>query len=111
LAEVSGGVSRCDDVLKVAGRRIAGGTIEDALALHPNVAECAGVGVPDRLSGEVPVAFVVLNRAVADVPSSRADLRLVRERIGRFIGLRKVHVVAKLPRAKSGKIVRRALVA
>lgn len=115
VVEVSGGVrviSRCDDVLKVAGRRIAGGTIEDALALHPDVAECAVVGVPDRLRGEVPVAFVVLTRAAADVPSLRADLvRLVRERIGRFTGLRKIHVVAKLPRTKSGKIVRRALLA
>jgi propionyl-CoA synthetase len=103
-------VSRSDDVLKVAGRRISGGLIEEVLASHPDVIDCAVVGVPNKARGEVPVAFIVLRHGACCAASIRADLvRLVRERIGRFTGFRQVTVVATLPRTKSGKILRRAL--
>jgi propionyl-CoA synthetase len=102
--------ARTDDVLKVAGRRIGAGVIEDVLAAHPDVVECAVAGQPHPLRGEVPVAFVVPRGGAG--PDLPADLvRLVRERVGAFAGLRRVRLVATLPRTRSGKIIRRGLVA
>jgi propionyl-CoA synthetase len=101
-------LSRTDDVLKVAGRRIGAGVIEDVLAAHPDVAECAVARQPHHLRGEVPVAFVV-PRAGARAGLEAELVRLVREQIGRFAGLRQVRLVPSLPRTRSGKIIRQAL--
>ncbi|GBQ81030.1 acetyl-CoA synthetase [Gluconacetobacter johannae DSM 13595] len=101
--------ARLDDVIKVAGRRIASGQLEDVIAAHPMVGECAVVGVPSGLRGEIPVAYVVPSVPVA-TPGLGADLvDLVRRQIGPFTGLRDVVFVGSLPRTRSGKIVRRAL--
>ncbi|MBB2200903.1 AMP-binding protein [Gluconacetobacter tumulisoli] len=111
--EVDGTVrltARVDDVIKVAGRRIASGQLEDAIAAHPMVGECAVVGVPSGLRGEIPVAYVVPSVPAATVPGLGAELvALVRRQVGPFTGLRDVVFVDSLPRTRSGKIVRRAL--
>lgn len=98
-------LSRNDDVLNVAGRRIGAGEIEDILATHPDVAECAVARMPHSLRGEAPIAYVVPRAKAA--PGLRAVLvSLVREQLGNFAGLRRVELVECLPRTKSGKIIR-----
>ena len=107
-------LSRADDAIKVSGRRIAGGLLEEALSEHPDVAECAVARMPHALRGEVPVAFVIL-RAGAE-GRDRATLRrellaLARGRVGAMAALRRIEVVESLPRTRSGKIMRRMLAA
>jgi propionyl-CoA synthetase len=104
-------MGRTDDVINVAGHRLSTGGIEEALAAHPAVAECAVIGVADPLKGQVPRGFVVLKAGV-DRPEEelRAELvALVRERIGAVAALRDVAVVAALPKTRSGKILRRTM--
>jgi propionyl-CoA synthetase len=103
-------ISRTDDVLKIAGRRISAGQIEEALIAHPDVLECAVTSQPDALRGEVPVAFLVLRPgAVAGRALRAALIRRVHSQIGNFTALRQFHFVKLLPRTKSGKIIRSAL--
>jgi propionyl-CoA synthetase len=101
-------MSRIDDVINVAGHRLSTGAMEEVLAAHPDVAECAVFGVADELKGEVPLGLVVLKsgveRAEAEV---RAELTLrVREDIGPVAAFRLVSVVQRLPKTRSGKILR-----
>jgi propionyl-CoA synthetase len=101
-------MSRIDDVINVAGHRLSTGAMEEVLAAHPDVAECAVFGVADELKGEVPLGLVVLKsgveRAEAEV---RAELVLrVREEIGPVAAFRLVSVVQRLPKTRSGKILR-----
>jgi propionyl-CoA synthetase len=99
-------MGRIDDVLNVAGHRLSTGSMEEVLAQHPAVAECAVIGVPDALKGQVPVGFVVL-KAGADAPELAAELvRMVRDQIGPVAAFRDVRVVSKLPKTRSGKILR-----
>ena len=104
-------MGRTDDVINVAGHRLSTGAMEEVLAAHPAVAECAVIGVADSLKGQVPRGLVVLKSGVvADPPVLAAELvALVRERIGPVAGLRRVDVVSGLPKTRSGKILRRSM--
>jgi propionyl-CoA synthetase len=104
-------MGRTDDVINVAGHRLSTGGIEEALAAHPAVAECAVIGVADPLKGQVPRGFVVLKAGVERPEEElRAELvALVRERIGAVAAMRDVAVVAALPKTRSGKILRRTM--
>jgi propionyl-CoA synthetase len=101
-------MSRTDDIINVAGHRLSTGAMEEVLASHPDVAECAVVGVADSIKGEVPVGFVVLKSGVARTESEIVDelVLLVRERIGPVAAFKQSVVVKRLPKTRSGKIVR-----
>ncbi|MCB1381006.1 MAG: propionyl-CoA synthetase, partial [Alphaproteobacteria bacterium] len=99
---------RTDDIINVAGHRLSTGGMEEVLANHPGVAETAVIGIADQLKGQVPVGFVVLK---AGVGTSAADIekecvKLVRDKIGAVAALRTVAVVQRLPKTRSGKILR-----
>jgi propionyl-CoA synthetase len=104
-------MSRTDDVINVAGHRLSTGAMEEVLATHADVAECAVFGVADDLKGQVPLGLLVLKAGcersrdaiVADV------LALVRERIGPVAAFKTATVVARLPKTRSGKILRGAM--
>jgi propionyl-CoA synthetase len=104
-------MGRTDDVINVAGHRLSTGAMEEVLAAHPAVAECAVIGVADPLKGQVPRGFVVLKSGVdADPARLAAELvGMVREQIGPVAGLRRVDVVGGLPKTRSGKILRRTM--
>jgi propionyl-CoA synthetase len=101
-------MSRTDDVINVAGHRLSTGAIEEVLAAHPAVAECAVVGVADDLKGQLPVGFLVLKAGVDKDPEEIvADvIGMVRERIGPVAVFKKAAVVSRLPKTRSGKILR-----
>jgi propionyl-CoA synthetase len=101
-------MSRIDDIINVAGHRLSTGAIEEVIAGHPDVAECAVVGVADALKGEVPVGFVVLKAGVGTPPLQIvADLiDRVRTTIGPVASFRSALVVRALPKTRSGKILR-----
>jgi propionyl-CoA synthetase len=104
-------MGRTDDVINVAGHRLSTGAIEQVLAAHPAVAECAVIGVADELKGQMPRAFVVL-KAGSEVEPGTLDAELkalVRERIGGIAALKRVDVVAGLPKTRSGKILRKTM--
>ena len=104
-------MGRTDDVINVAGHRLSTGEMEEILASHAAVAECAVIGVHDPLKGEVPRGFVVLKAGIdADPGQVSAELAdLVRAQIGAIAGLRRVDVVAALPKTRSGKILRKTM--
>ncbi|MGH9057528.1 MAG: propionyl-CoA synthetase [Acidimicrobiales bacterium] len=104
-------MGRTDDVINVAGHRLSTGTMEEVIASHPDVAECAVVGVGDELKGQVPRAFVVLKAGVATDPGEVQTqlVQMVRDRIGAVASLRRVDVVAGLPKTRSGKILRKTM--
>ena len=101
-------MARTDDIINVAGHRLSTGGMEEVLAGHPDVAECAVIGIADKLKGQIPVGFVVLK---AGVDRPEADLQkelvgLVREKIGPVAAFKNAMVVARLPKTRSGKILR-----
>jgi len=104
-------MGRTDDVINVAGHRLSTGSMEEVLAGHPDVAECAVIGVADVLKGQVPRGFVVLKAGVDRDPAAvEAELvALVRAQIGAVAALREVSVVPALPKTRSGKILRRTM--
>jgi propionyl-CoA synthetase len=101
-------MSRTDDVINVAGHRLSTGAIEEVLAAHPNVAECAVVGVADELKGEVPMGFVVLKAGVERVEDEilRELIQMVRDQIGPVASFKVATIVQRLPKTRSGKILR-----
>jgi len=101
-------MSRMDDIINVAGHRLSTGAMEEVLAGHRDVAECAVIGVADGLKGQVPVGFVVLQAGVdRDTVEIEADLiAMVRDRIGPVASFKQVSVVERLPKTRSGKILR-----
>jgi propionyl-CoA synthetase len=101
-------MGRMDDVINVAGHRLSTGAMEEVLAGHPAVAECAVIGVADALKGQVPRGFVVLKAGVDIEPSvvSEQLVQRVRDEIGAVAALRRIDVVAALPKTRSGKILR-----
>jgi propionyl-CoA synthetase len=106
-------MGRTDDVLNVAGHRLSTGSMEAALSGHPDVAECAVIGVADELKGQVPRGLVVLKAGVdasADGDRIRRELvARVRDEVGAVAALRQVDIVAALPKTRSGKILRRTM--
>jgi propionyl-CoA synthetase len=101
-------MSRIDDIINVAGHRLSTGGMEEVLASHPLVAECAVIGVADALKGEIPLGLAVLQSGVSQDPAEivRELVALVRERIGPVASFKKVALVARLPKTRSGKILR-----
>ena len=101
-------MSRVDDIINVAGHRLSTGAMEEVLASHPDVAECAVMGVADEIKGEVPVGLVVTKAGVArgDALLCRELVELVREKIGPVAAFKTVAVVKRLPKTRSGKILR-----
>ena len=101
-------MGRIDDVINVAGHRLSTGAMEEVLSGHPDVAECAVIGVADALKGQVPAGFVVLKAGV-DRPAAQVEaelIALVRRQIGAVASFRRVSVVPRLPKTRSGKILR-----
>ena len=105
-------MARTDDVINVAGHRLSTGGMEEVLAAHPDVAECAVIGVTDQLKGQMPVGFLCLNagadRDHADVV--KEVVKLVREKIGPVAAFKLAVVVDRLPKTRSGKILRGTMV-
>ena len=101
-------MTRTDDIINVAGHRLSTGAMEEVLADHPDVAECAVIGVADQLKGQVPLGFLVLsagvNRAHEEIVGE--VVKLVRERIGPVAAFKSATVVGRLPKTRSGKILR-----
>jgi len=104
-------MGRLDDVINVAGHRLSTGAIEQVVSAHDAVAECAVIGVPDDLKGQLPDVFVVLKDDRVEEGVRIADeLRTsVRAEIGAIASLRAVHVVGQLPKTRSGKVLRRTM--
>jgi propionyl-CoA synthetase len=101
-------MARTDDIINVAGHRLSTGGMEEVLAGHPNVAETAVIGIADQLKGQVPVGFVVLKSGVSR-PATDIEKECVahiREKIGAVAALKTIVVVPRLPKTRSGKILR-----
>jgi propionyl-CoA synthetase len=101
-------MSRIDDVINTAGHRLSTGAMEEVISSHPDVAECAVVGVADELKGELSVGFVVLKAGVKRPHEQIVAevIQLVRDQIGPVAAFKKVAVVKRLPKTRSGKILR-----
>ena len=101
-------MARTDDIINVAGHRLSTGGMEEAIASHPDVAECAVVGIADPMKGQLPAGFVVINsgvdRDLAEI--EREIVALVREKIGPVAAFKIVMTVNRLPKTRSGKILR-----
>jgi propionyl-CoA synthetase len=102
-------MTRTDDVINVAGHRLTTGAMEEVLSAHPDVAECAVIGIADALKGHVPIGFAVLKAGVPD--SRHRDIatelvQLIRDRIGPVAAFKTAMVVKRLPKTRSGKILR-----
>ncbi|WP_103764853.1 propionate-CoA ligase PrpE [Roseovarius confluentis] len=105
-------MARTDDVINVAGHRLSTGGMEEVLASHPDVAECAVIGVSDELKGQLPVGFVCLTKGV-DRPHEEITaecVKLVRDQIGPVAAFKLAVVVDRLPKTRSGKILRATMV-
>jgi propionyl-CoA synthetase len=101
-------LGRTDDIINVAGHRLSTGGMEEVVASHPDVAECAVLGVKDEVKGEAPCGFVVLKAGV-NRPSHEIEaevVRLVRDKIGPVAAFKMAFVVPRLPKTRSGKILR-----
>jgi len=101
-------MSRTDDIINVAGHRLSTGGMEEVLASHPDVAECAVLGIRDDLKGEVPCGFIVLKAGVNKPPIEveKECVALIREKIGPVAAFKLAITVARLPKTRSGKILR-----
>lgn len=104
-------MARIDDVINVAGHRLSSSAMEEVLAAHPAVAECAVIGRADQLKGQVPVGFVVLKASASVAPADLAAelISAVRAQIGPVAAFKQVHVLGKLPKTRSGKILRKTI--
>ena len=101
-------MARTDDIINVAGHRLSTGAIEEAMAAHPDVAECAVIGTADEIKGQVPVGLLVLKAGV-ERPHRAIVVEVVqtvRDRIGPVAAFKKATVVERLPKTRSGKILR-----
>ena len=101
-------MSRTDDIINVAGHRLSTGAMEEVLSDHPDVAECAVTGVADVLKGQIPLGFLVLNAGCtrSTVEISDEVVALVRKRIGPVAAFKQALVVKRLPKTRSGKVLR-----
>ncbi|MCU0900532.1 MAG: propionyl-CoA synthetase [Cypionkella sp.] len=105
-------MARTDDVINVAGHRLSTGAMEEVLASHRDVAECAVIGVADALKGQSPLGFLCLNKGVSRPPEEVVAecVRLMRDRIGPVADFKRAVVVDRLPKTRSGKILRGTMV-
>ena len=105
-------MSRTDDVINVAGHRLSTGAMEEVLAGHTDVAECAVIGISDDLKGQLPLGFLCLNKGVERAEADIVDecVKLVREKIGPVAAFKKAIIVDRLPKTRSGKILRAIMV-
>lgn len=101
-------MARTDDIINCAGHRLSTGAMEEVLATHPDVAECAVVGIADSLKGQVPCGFLVLKKGVSRDQAivSREIIQLIRDEIGPVAAFKNVMIVERLPKTRSGKILR-----
>lgn len=101
-------MSRTDDIINTAGHRLSTGAMEEVLADHPDVAECAVLGVEDKLKGQVPIGLLVLNSGVGRDHHEiiRETVQMIRDRIGPVASFKVATVVKRLPKTRSGKILR-----
>ena len=102
-------MARTDDIINVAGHRLSTGEMEGILSSHPDVAECAVVGMADAIKGQVPLGFLVLKAGVeraARRRSSRRSIQLVRDQIGPVADFKRAVIVERLPKTRSGKVLR-----
>ena len=101
-------MARTDDIINVAGHRLSTGGMEEVVAMHPDVAECAVIGIADAMKGQTPLGFVVLNSGVTrDVAAiEREVVALVRDKIGPVAAFKMVVTIKRLPKTRSGKILR-----
>jgi propionyl-CoA synthetase len=104
-------MGRVDDIIIVAGHNLSTGSMEQAVASHPDVAECAVIGVRDALKTQLPVGLVVLKSGVTRSAREIADelVQRVREQVGPVANFRQVAVVSRLPKTRSGKVLRRTM--
>ncbi|MEO5325458.1 propionyl-CoA synthetase [Mesorhizobium sp. CC13] len=101
-------MARTDDIINVAGHRLSTGGMEEVVAEHPDVAECAVIGIADAMKGQVPCGFIVLNSGVARDTAliEKEVVGLVRDRIGPVAAFKTVVTIKRLPKTRSGKILR-----
>ena len=101
-------MSRTDDIINVAGHRLSTGAMEEVMADHPDVAECAVIGVADSLKGQLPLGLLVLNAGVNRDPGTITGevVKMMRDRIGAVAAFRIAVIVERLPKTRSGKILR-----
>jgi len=101
-------MARTDDIINVAGHRLSTGAMEEVLAAHPDVAECAVIGAADNLKGQLPLGFLVLKAGSkkTDDEVVQEVVQLVRQRIGPVAAFKQATVVKRLPKTRSGKILR-----
>ncbi len=105
-------MARTDDVINVAGHRLSTGAMEEVLAAHPDVAECAVIGVTDQLKGQIPVGFLCLNAGADKAHDAvvKDVVKMVRDQIGPVAAFKLAVVVDRLPKTRSGKILRATMV-
>ena len=105
-------MARTDDVINVAGHRLSTGAMEEVLANHPDVAECAVIGASDALKGQLPIGFVCLTKGVNRPHSeiARECVQMIRDKIGPVAAFKTAAVVDRLPKTRSGKILRATMV-
>ena len=101
-------MARTDDIINVAGHRLSTGGMEEAVSGHPDVAESAVIGIADAMKGQIPAGFIVINSGVdrSDDEIEREVVKLVRDKIGPVAAFKMVMVVKRLPKTRSGKILR-----
>ena len=101
-------MSRTDDIINCAGHRLSTGAMEEVLSKHENIAECAVVGIDDELKGQIPIGFIIINSGTIKPSKVIVDetIKMVRNEIGPVASFKKVIVVDRLPKTRSGKILR-----
>lgn len=102
---------RIDDIINVAGHRLSTSAMEEVVASHPAVAECAVIGINDRMKGQIPVGFVVLKGGVnkSEAELEKELVQMVREKVGPVAAFKRVAITQRLPKTRSGKILRRIM--
>ena len=101
-------MSRTDDIINVAGHRLSTGAIEEVLSEHQSVAECAVLGIADKLKGQLPIGLIVLKAGVEkdNETISKECIQMVRDKIGPVAAFKVAIVIKRLPKTRSGKILR-----
>ena len=101
-------MSRTDDIINCAGHRLSTGSMEEVLSKHKDIAECAVVGILDELKGQIPMGFIVINSGTAKPNKTiiQETINMIRNEIGPVASFRKVIIVNRLPKTRSGKILR-----